>query len=69
MNGADIARALVVDAIDTAGEIRENVAHLRELGKRAAFAARAAGQVTRARFEGMIDAIADRIAAQQGGRR
>lgn len=48
----DIAKALVVDAIDTTGKIRE---HLRDLGKMAIRGLRAAGQATGETLDRMLD--------------
>jgi len=55
MKQQDFARALVVDAIDTTGKIRENVAHLRDLGKMGIHGLRAAGQATGETLERMLE--------------
>jgi hypothetical protein len=59
MTKADIAKALVVDVIDTTGKIRENVAHLRDLGERARVGAKLAVQATKTSLERMLERVAD----------
>ncbi len=62
MKATDIVNALVVDTIDTTGRIRNDVAHLRELGRRAKTGAKLAVQATRSRLERMLEDVADGIA-------